>query len=95
MFNLLDGGDRRVTAVSVDHAGYVTHLWNDESDWSPQSASEAILDQELGIHQYYVRGHDGTTEIIEGEDAGGVFLLGVRDGRRHNVLLDLPRHPPV
>ena len=81
--------------MSVDHAGYVTHLWNDQSDWSPQSASEAILDQELGIHQYYVRGHDGTTEIIEGEDAGGVFLLGVRDGRRHNVLLDLPRHPPV
>ena len=92
MFNNLDGGDRRVTAVSVDSAGYVTHLWNDDSDWSPQSAAEAILDQELGIHQYYVRWHDGTSEVVDGEDSGGRFLLSVREGRPHNALLDLPRH---
>jgi hypothetical protein len=92
VFNILDGSDRRVTSVSVDDAGYVTHLWNDESDWSPQSATDAILDQELGIHQYYVRWGDGLTEVIDGEDAGGRFLQSVRDGKRHNLLLDLPRH---
>jgi hypothetical protein len=92
MFSILDGGDRRVTSVSVDDAGYVTHLWNDGSDWSPQSASEAILDQELGIHQYYVRWRDGLTDIVDGEDAGGRFLLSMRDGKQRNLLLDLPRH---
>lgn len=79
--------------MSVDRAGYVTHLWNDESDWSPQTASEAILDQELGIHQYYVRWRDGLSDIIDGEGAGVRFLLSLREGGRHNALLDLPRHP--
>ena len=92
MLNIRESGDRRVTSVSVDEAGYVTHLWNDESDWSPQTASEAILDQELGIHQYYVRRDDELTEITDGEDVGGRFLLSKHTGERRNLLLDLPRH---
>jgi hypothetical protein len=92
MFNTPRGGDRRVTSVSVNEAGYVTHLWNDDSDWSPQTASDAILDEELGIHQYYVRGNDDLTEITDGEDAGGRFLLGRHAGERQNLLLELPRH---
>jgi hypothetical protein len=91
MFDVSDGGDRRVTSVSVDATGYVTHLWNDGSDWSPQGASEAILDRELGSHQYFVRWGDEQSDIVDGEDAGGRFLLSRRDGKPHNVLLDLPR----
>ena len=93
MFEVADGGDRRVTSVSVNDGGYVTHLWNEGSDWSPQSAADAMLDRELGSHQYYISWHDCITDVVEGEDAGGRFLLSERDGASRNVLLDLPRHP--
>ena len=92
MFGVFDGGDRLVTSVSVNERGYVTHLWNDDSDWSPQSASDAMLDRELGSHQYYVRWSGEVSDVVDGEDAGGRFLLSRRDGKPRNILLDLPRH---
>jgi hypothetical protein len=84
--------DRRVTSVSVNDEGYVTRLWNDDGEWSSRSASDAILDLELGTCAYYVRWSDESAAITDDSDEGGRFLYCSHEGVPGNALLLLPRH---
>ena len=82
---------REITAVSVDHHGYITHLWNDGASWSPCSTYDAVLDMEMGTHSYFVDIPEHPTQVVEAEDRGGRFLSTAQDADEHNYLLDLPR----
>jgi hypothetical protein len=89
--NFAEAHSRRVTSVSIDREGYVSWLWNDDGDWSPQSTIEAMIDIELGSASYFVQWPEENTDVIDATDAGGRYLRTTRDVESHNSLLDLPR----
>lgn len=88
---MIPGHNRKITAVTVDPRGYVSHLWNDSADWSPCAVSDAVLDMDLGEHSYSVDMPDDPTQIVEADDAGGRYLTTSRHAGGHNYLLEMPR----
>jgi hypothetical protein len=85
---------RQVTAVRKNAAGYVTHLANEGEDWSPRHVEDALVDIELGICNYYVRGPEGTRPIVDAvdtDDRDDKYLRVGGDGA--TTLLTLPVLP--
>lgn len=82
--------ERRVTAVRLDSAhAYVTHLLNATEDWSPLAAPDAIVEIQLGIHNYYVEHSGKHAQVVDASDDGGRYLRADTDTTPHNNLLDL------
>ena len=91
--NYFENAKRVVTSVSINNAGYISRLWNDDGDWPPQDAFDALTDIELGEHTYWVEWPDEETEVVGIDDDGGRYLSTLRADSGSNALLELPRHP--
>jgi hypothetical protein len=82
---------RQVITVTIDAAGYVMAVHNDNEQWSPRCTADVILDIELGSHDYYVAWPERHTDIRDASDHGGRYLRTDRHEDEHNDLVDLPR----
>jgi hypothetical protein len=83
---------RQVTAVRVDHRGYVSSVADDGAPWSPRHTIDVITDIELGIHDYVTHTNGQDTPIDIGHDTTGVYLHTRTHPDGPNLLLDLPHY---